>query len=81
MARVAIDLNVLDNLKESSSPLTTEDLASKSGKSPDRKLLARVLRYLASLSLIREVDTGLWTASHFGNNLSGKGQAAGVRNM
>ncbi|KAI1763790.1 hypothetical protein GGR53DRAFT_466925 [Hypoxylon sp. FL1150] len=48
MARVAIDLNVLNNLKESSSPLTTEELANKSGKNPDQKLLARILRYLAS---------------------------------
>lgn len=81
MARVAIDLNVLNNLKESPSPLTTEDLANKSGKSPNHKLLARILRYLASLSLIREVDTDMWTASRFGNDLSGRGQSAGVCHM
>ncbi|KAI1778631.1 S-adenosyl-L-methionine-dependent methyltransferase [Hypoxylon cercidicola] len=81
MARTAIDMNIFNNLKESSSPLTTEEVARKSGKAPDQKLLARILRYLASLSLICEVDTGLWTASHFGNNLSGKGQSAGVCTM
>lgn len=52
-----------------------------SGQNPDTKLLARIFRYLASLSFIREVDTGMWTASHLGNNLSGEGQSAGVASM
>ncbi|OTB10666.1 hypothetical protein K445DRAFT_322790 [Daldinia sp. EC12] len=80
-ARIAVDLNIFNNLKESPTPLTTDQLAEKSGKDPDRKLLARILRYLASLSMVREVDTGLWAASHFGNNLSGTGQSAGVASM
>ncbi|KAI1658069.1 S-adenosyl-L-methionine-dependent methyltransferase [Daldinia decipiens] len=80
-ARIAVDLKIFNILKESPIPLTTEELAEKSGKNPDRKLLARILRYLASLSMIREVNTGLWTASHFGNNLSGNGQSAGVASM
>ncbi|KAI1466156.1 S-adenosyl-L-methionine-dependent methyltransferase [Daldinia caldariorum] len=80
-ARVAVDLNIFNTLKESSTPLTTEQLAEKSGKDPDRKLLARILRYLASLSMVREVDVGLWAASHFGDNLSGTGQSAGVASM
>ncbi|KAI2625672.1 S-adenosyl-L-methionine-dependent methyltransferase [Hypoxylon sp. NC1633] len=80
-ARIAVDLNIFNLLKESPCPLSTEDLANQSGKSPDTKLLARILRYLASISLIREVGTGIWTASHFGNNLSGEGQSAGVASM
>ncbi|KAI1643535.1 S-adenosyl-L-methionine-dependent methyltransferase [Daldinia loculata] len=80
-ARIAVDLKIFNILKESPTPLTTEELAEKSGKNPDRKLLARILRYLASLSMIREVNTGLWAASHFGNNLSGNGQSAGVASM
>ncbi|KAI0847426.1 S-adenosyl-L-methionine-dependent methyltransferase [Daldinia vernicosa] len=80
-ARIAVDLNIFNILKQSPRPLTTEELAEKSGKNPDRKLLARILRYLASLSMIREVDIGLWAASHFGNNLSGTGQSAGVASM
>ncbi|KAI2627279.1 S-adenosyl-L-methionine-dependent methyltransferase [Hypomontagnella submonticulosa] len=80
-ARVAVDLNLFNLLKESPTPLSTEELARRSGKNPDTKLLARILRYLASLRMIREVDTGLWAASHFGNNLSGKGQSAGVACM
>ncbi|KAI1808901.1 S-adenosyl-L-methionine-dependent methyltransferase [Daldinia bambusicola] len=80
-ARIAVDLKIFNNLKESPTPLTTEQLAEKSGKDPDRKLLARILRYLASLSMVREVDVGLWAASHFGNNLSGIGQSAGVASM
>ncbi|KAI2466453.1 S-adenosyl-L-methionine-dependent methyltransferase [Annulohypoxylon bovei var. microspora] len=80
-ARIAVDLNIFNLLRDSTTPLSTEELAKQSGKNPNRKLLARILRYLASLSFIREVDTGVWTASHLGNNLSGKGQSAGVANM
>ncbi|KAI0099400.1 S-adenosyl-L-methionine-dependent methyltransferase [Daldinia grandis] len=80
-ARIAVDLNIFNILKESPIPLTTEELAKKSGKNPDRELLARILRYLASASMIREVDTDLWAASRFGNNLSGDGQSAGVAHM
>ncbi|KAK6950700.1 hypothetical protein Daesc_007225 [Daldinia eschscholtzii] len=80
-ARIAVDLNIFNNLKESPTPLTTDQLAEKSGKDPDRKLLTRILRYLASLGMVREVDTGLWAASHFGNNLSGTGQSAGVASI
>ncbi|KAI1452828.1 S-adenosyl-L-methionine-dependent methyltransferase [Annulohypoxylon moriforme] len=81
LARIAVDLNIFNLLKDSPTPLSTEELAKQTGKNPNTKLLARVLRYLASLSFIREVDTGVWTASHLGNNLSGKGQSAGVANM
>ncbi|OTA70017.1 S-adenosyl-L-methionine-dependent methyltransferase [Hypoxylon sp. EC38] len=80
-ARIAVDLNIFNLLKESPTPLSTEELAKLSGKNPDTKLLSRILRYLASLSFIREVDTGVWAASHLGNNLSGEGQSAGVANM
>ncbi|KAI0106537.1 S-adenosyl-L-methionine-dependent methyltransferase [Hypoxylon sp. NC0597] len=80
-ARIAVDLNIFNLLKESPTPLSTEELAKLSGKNPDTKLLSRILRYLASLSFVREVDTGVWAASHFGNNLSGEGQSAGVANM
>ncbi|KAI1140152.1 S-adenosyl-L-methionine-dependent methyltransferase [Hypoxylon sp. FL0543] len=80
-ARIAVDLNIFNLLKESSTPLSTEELAKRSGKSPDTKLLARLLRYLASLSFIHEVDTGMWAASHLGNYLSGEGQSAGIANM
>ncbi|OTA90006.1 hypothetical protein M434DRAFT_34002 [Hypoxylon sp. CO27-5] len=80
-ARIAVDLNIFNLLKESPTPLSTEELAKLSGKNPDTRLLSRILRYLASLSFIREVDTGVWAASHLGNNLSGEGQSAGVANM
>ncbi|KAI1418395.1 S-adenosyl-L-methionine-dependent methyltransferase [Hypoxylon sp. FL1857] len=81
VARIAVDLNIFNLLKESPTPLSTEELAKRSGKSPDTKLLARLLRYLASLSFIREVDTGIWATSRLGNNLSGEGQSAGVAHM
>ncbi|KAI0885902.1 S-adenosyl-L-methionine-dependent methyltransferase [Annulohypoxylon maeteangense] len=81
MARIAVDLNIFSLLKESSTPLSTAELAKQTGKNPNPKLLARVLRYLASLSFIREVDSDIWTASHLGNNLLGKGQSAGVASM
>ncbi|KAL7623125.1 hypothetical protein AAE478_006806 [Parahypoxylon ruwenzoriense] len=80
-ARIAVDLNIFNLLSQSTTPLSTKELANKSGKNPDRKLLSRILRYLASLSLIREVGADVWAASHFGNNLSGTGQSAGVCHM
>ncbi|KAI1370511.1 S-adenosyl-L-methionine-dependent methyltransferase [Hypoxylon crocopeplum] len=79
VARIGIDIDIFKLLKESPTPLSTEELAKQSGKTPDTKLLARILRYLASFSLIREVDTDVWTASHFGNNLLL--QSAGVSHM
>ncbi|KAI0896411.1 S-adenosyl-L-methionine-dependent methyltransferase [Annulohypoxylon nitens] len=81
LARVAVDLNIFNLLKDNPTPLSTDELAKRTGKNPDTKLLARILRYLASLSFVREVDTGVWTASHLGSNLSGKGQSAGVAHM
>ncbi|KAI1097741.1 S-adenosyl-L-methionine-dependent methyltransferase [Jackrogersella minutella] len=81
VARIAVDLDIFNLLKDSSTPLTTEELATRTGKNPDIKLLARILRYLASLRFIREVGTGVWAASHLGINLSGEGQGAGVAAM
>ncbi|OTB00849.1 hypothetical protein M426DRAFT_323961 [Hypoxylon sp. CI-4A] len=80
-ARIAVDLNIFNLLKDSHTALSTDELAKQTGLNPDPKLLARILRYLATLRLVHEVDTGVWTASHFGNNLTGEGQSAGVASM
>ncbi|KAI5861161.1 S-adenosyl-L-methionine-dependent methyltransferase [Durotheca rogersii] len=81
-ARIAVDLDVFGQLARSAdTPLTTEELTRGSGKAPDAKLLARVLRYLASFGFVREVGAGRWAASHLGDNLCGTGQSAGVCHM
>ncbi|KAI5917917.1 S-adenosyl-L-methionine-dependent methyltransferase [Camillea tinctor] len=77
-ARIGVDLGIFDILSSNHEPLSTAELARKTGKEPDLNLLARILKYMASVSLIREVGAGLWAASNYGNNLVDDSYSAGV---
>ncbi|KAI2606353.1 S-adenosyl-L-methionine-dependent methyltransferase [Hypoxylon fragiforme] len=78
-ARVAVDLDLFNIFKASPTPLSTEEVAKRTGKSPNPHLLTRILRFLASVGMVREAGTGVWSSSHYGNNLSGEGEYAGIK--
>ncbi|KAI0599114.1 S-adenosyl-L-methionine-dependent methyltransferase [Biscogniauxia sp. FL1348] len=79
-ARIGVDLNIFSILCSAGpGPLSTAELAQRtSARDPDPALLARILRYMASVGLVREAGAGLWAASNYGRNLVGEGYRAGV---
>lgn len=58
--------------------MTTEEIARQATVTPDTNLLARILRYMASVGMVREVDAGMWVQSDYGSNLADKRQSAGI---
>ncbi|KAI1499014.1 S-adenosyl-L-methionine-dependent methyltransferase [Biscogniauxia marginata] len=77
-ARIGMDLNIFIILSRSDEALSTLELARRTGKEPDVTLMTRILKYMASVGLVREVDVGMWTSSNYGNNLVEDGYSAGV---
>jgi len=77
-ARIGVDLNVFTILSASTEPMTTDEIASQTGTDPDRNLLYRLLQYMASVGIAREVSPGMWAQSNYGSNLVGKQQSAGI---
>ncbi|KAI0903949.1 S-adenosyl-L-methionine-dependent methyltransferase [Ustulina deusta] len=77
-ARIGVDLDVFSILSASTKSMTTEEIATQTGVHPDINLLARILRYMASVGMIREVSAGLWAQSNYGSNLTDKRQRAGI---
>jgi hypothetical protein len=78
VARIGVDLDLFNILSTATEPLTTENIAKKTGADPDIYLLARILRYMASIGMIREVRPGIWTQKNYGSNLTDARQSAGV---
>lgn len=60
-ARVAIDLKLFHLIADSSSGITVARLAEASGCS--ETLLVRLLRPLAALHFVHEVDESMWSAT------------------
>ncbi|KAI0197695.1 S-adenosyl-L-methionine-dependent methyltransferase [Astrocystis sublimbata] len=81
-ARIGVDLNIFTILSSSSTtttrPLTTAEIATQTGANPDLNLLSRILRYMASVSMIAEAGPGLWAQRNYGANLTDKRQCAGI---
>ncbi len=77
-ARIGVDLDVFSQLSTHSKPIRTEELGEKLHNGVDAGLLARLLRYMASVGLVEEVGVDTWAASNYGNNLIGDGQRAGI---
>ncbi|KAL5366153.1 S-adenosyl-L-methionine-dependent methyltransferase [Aspergillus floccosus] len=66
-AKIAKDLQVLQQLAGSSAPLSVEQLAEPS--SADLALLKRVMRYLASVGMVDEPSTHVFAANNITNAL------------
>lgn len=52
---IGCDLKLFDQLSKTGQPTTLDELESSTGVQP--KLIARLLRYMASVRLVQEVDT------------------------
>jgi len=59
--RIAIELGLFNHLAESSTPLSSEDLAKISGA--EELLIVRILRGLSGFGFVKEVDERRWTAT------------------
>ncbi|PQE17125.1 O-methyl transferase B protein [Rutstroemia sp. NJR-2017a BBW] len=76
MIRVGEDLKVFELLASSESPLTVEKLSKETGAAPT--LLGRILRYLASMKLIKETGKDQYTSTNITKTLAVEGNKAGV---
>ncbi|KAI1123674.1 S-adenosyl-L-methionine-dependent methyltransferase [Nemania abortiva] len=50
-ARIGVDLNIFTILSTSIEPMTTDEISRETGADPDRNLLVRLLRYMASVGM------------------------------
>ncbi|KAF2232272.1 o-methyltransferas-like protein [Viridothelium virens] len=75
---IGSNLHIFEILSQTVSSLNTTDLAAKTGADP--ALLERLLKYFASLSMVKEVDAGVWAASRLTATLATPGIAAGLLN-
>ena len=75
-AKIGVDLNLFELLASGMKPMSTVELAIATCVEPD--LLLRLLKFMASLSLIVEVASNLWGPSHATYNLADRNMAAGV---
>ncbi|KAF2194084.1 S-adenosyl-L-methionine-dependent methyltransferase [Zopfia rhizophila CBS 207.26] len=78
-AKIGVDLDIFNVLSASDRPLSTEELAQNCGA--ESALLLRLLKYMSSVRLIKESDTGLWVPSNMTRNLASRHSAAGVNHV
>jgi demethylsterigmatocystin 6-O-methyltransferase len=76
MIRVGEDLKLFELLASSESPLTVEELSKETGAAST--LLGRILRYLASMKLIKETGKDQYTSTNITKTLAVEGNKAGV---
>jgi demethylsterigmatocystin 6-O-methyltransferase len=76
MIRVGEDLKVFELLTASESPLTVEELLKETGASST--LMGRILRYFASMKLIKETGKDQYTSTNITRTLAVSGNKAGV---
>lgn len=76
MIRLSEDLKLFELIASSEAPLTVEQLSKETGAAP--VMLGRVLRYLASMKLIKETGKDEFTFTNVTKILAKPGNAAGV---
>lgn len=76
MIRVGEDLKLFELLASNEEPMTVNDLAQKTGAAS--VLLARIMRYLASMKLVKETGKDQYTSTNITKTLAVPGNAAGV---
>lgn len=76
MAKIGYDLNLFHILVETPQPMTLEQIQQRCGASP--QILGRILRYLASISLIEETGKDTFTASNTTHHLADTGARAAI---
>jgi hypothetical protein len=75
-AKIGVDLTIFEILAASDEPQTTVDLAVAMSMEPD--FLLRLLKFIASIGLIKELQANLWGPSNATKNLADRNIAAGV---
>ena len=68
MTKIGTDLKLFEILKDHKAPMTTEELAQKTGAAP--LLLSRLLRCMASQSIIKEVAEQTWEGTNVSENMA-----------
>ncbi|KAI1486916.1 sterigmatocystin 8-O-methyltransferase [Biscogniauxia mediterranea] len=76
-ARIAVDLNLFKLIVDHGSPITSVELATLSGG--EELLIVRILRPLASLEFVKEVDNQTWIATPVTKAMATEEIAAGHR--
>lgn len=75
--RIGIDLGIFEVLCESNAPITLDELAART--KADRKLLGRVMRYMASQGMCKEAGVNEFTASNVSRTWTVPGYQSAVR--
>lgn len=76
MIRVGEDLKLFELLASSENSRTVDELSKETGAAP--VFLGRVLRYLASMKLIKETGKDQYTSTNVTKTLAVPGNTAGV---
>ncbi|KAH0158917.1 O-methyltransferase, partial [Aureobasidium melanogenum] len=74
--RVGCDLELFETLSRTGQPATVDELSRNTGVKP--QLMARILRYMASVRLIKEVDQDTFAATNVTDTFANPGFAGGV---
>ncbi|KAG9868757.1 O-methyltransferase, partial [Aureobasidium melanogenum] len=74
--RVGCDLKIFEALTKTGRPATVDELSRNTGVQP--RLMARLLRYMASVRLIKEVDQNTFAANNVTGTFANPGFAGGV---
>ncbi|KFY92681.1 hypothetical protein V500_04072, partial [Pseudogymnoascus sp. VKM F-4518 (FW-2643)] len=74
--RIGCDLKLFNILAETPTPLTVDSLSKMTGAAPT--LLARILRYLASVGIIKETDKDTFTKNNITETFTNPGFQGGI---
>lgn len=78
-ARLGVDLAVFDALSRNKNPLSVVELAEQSGAAPE--LMGRILRYLASIGMLKETGKDEFTANNITKVLADPNYQGGVHHF
>jgi demethylsterigmatocystin 6-O-methyltransferase len=76
--RIGLDLDLFQLLEKNNTPLSVNELATKTGAEPI--LLGRILRYLASIGIIEETAKDTFAYNNITEALNRSGSAEGIHN-
>jgi demethylsterigmatocystin 6-O-methyltransferase len=77
-ARVGIDLKLFEILSTSKTPMTVEELSSRTNAT-DSLFLGRLMRYLASIRMVVESGKDTFAANHVTEALANPGFQGGLK--
>ncbi|MCJ1400195.1 hypothetical protein MMC11_003399 [Xylographa trunciseda] len=78
-ARISIELNLFGILVKSDAPLSSGDIATRTGTDP--VFISRLARYLASFRMIKEASEDRYTASNITRTLTNPGFECAIKHQ